>query len=257
MEVSKSRIKLYASLRQKKHRTAEGLFAVEGTKCVEETLSRFRLEALVALPQWLNEHHGLLRGLSEDKIFEANRLRMEQMSSLTTSPDVIAVYHIPQTEVPAPEDIAAELVLMLDGVQDPGNLGTIMRVADWFGIRNIIASPDTVDVYNPKTIQSTMGAIARVKVAYTDLPAFLQAASDIPVYGTLLDGENLYASELSANGILLMGNEGKGISPQVREYVTRRLKIPSFPPDSDTVESLNVAMATAITVAEFRRRRMI
>lgn len=256
MEVSKSRVKLYASLRQKKRRMAEGLFAVEGSKCVEDTLSRFRLEALVALPQWLNEHPHLLRVIPEDKVFEANRLRMEQMSSLSTSPDVMAVYHIPQTEVPAPEDISGKLVLMLDGVQDPGNLGTIMRVADWFGIRDIIASPDTVDVYNPKTIQSTMGAVGRVKVAYADLPSYLQAASDIPVYGTLLDGENLYASELGADGILLMGNEGKGISPEVREYVTRRLKIPSFPPDSDTVESLNVAMATAITVAEFRRRQI-
>ena len=149
-----------------------------------------------------------------------------------------------------------ELMLALDGVQDPGNLGTICRIADWFGIENIICSQDTADIFNPKAIQATMGAISRVHVHYTDLQKYLRNASDadIPVYGTFLDGDNIYEHRLSPHGIIVMGNEGKGISAGIAQNISRRLLIPNYPPERITTESLNVAVATAITCAEFRRR---
>ena len=148
------------------------------------------------------------------------------------------------------------LSLVLDRIQDPGNLGTIMRIADWFGIRQIICSHDTVDVFNPKVVQATMGAISRVKVVYEDLPEFLKSNPDVPCYGTFLDGENLYGTELSAHGFIVMGNEGQGISDEVARLTGRRLTIPSYPVGVATSESLNVGMATAIVVGEFRRRMM-
>ncbi|MDE5948480.1 MAG: RNA methyltransferase, partial [Prevotella sp.] len=137
----------------------------------------------------------------------------------------------------------------------PGNLGTIIRIADWFGIRDIFCSMDTADLYNPKVVQATMGSIARVNVVYTDLAEFLDSLDDsVPVYGTLLDGSDIYSQPLSSNGLIVMGNEGNGISPDIRRRVTRRLLIPSFS-EADTAESLNVAIATAITCSEFCRRR--
>jgi TrmH family RNA methyltransferase len=146
------------------------------------------------------------------------------------------------------------LCIALDGVQDPGNLRTIIRIADWFGIDTIICSLTTADAYAPKVVQATMGSIARVKVIYTDLVEYLKGLDkDIPIYGTLLDGENIYSKQLTPNGIIVMGNEGNGISPAVRELVNSHLLIPSYPPDRPSAESLNVAIATAITVAEFRR----
>ena len=147
-----------------------------------------------------------------------------------------------------------QLSIALDGIQDPGNLGTIIRIADWFGIRDIICSEDTVDAWNPKVVQATMGSIARVNIIYFNLPQFIDTLPhDYPVYGTLLDGENIYTQSLTSHGLIVMGNEGNGISPEVRSRVNRRLLIPSYRTD-DTAESLNVAIATAITCSEFRRR---
>ncbi|MCQ2208297.1 MAG: RNA methyltransferase [Paludibacteraceae bacterium] len=144
---------------------------------------------------------------------------------------------------------------MLDRVQDPGNLGTIIRIADWFGIRNIVCSNDTVDVFNPKTVQATMGALARVKVHYADLVPFLKSLpNDFPVFGTFLEGDNIYQMDLPQKAVIIMGNEGNGISKEVGQLVNKKLFIPSFPPNEPTSESLNVAVATAITCAEFRRR---
>ena len=147
-------------------------------------------------------------------------------------------------------------MLALDDVQDPGNMGTIVRLADWFGIRDIVCSEATADCFNPKVVQATMGAITRVRVHYLPLPGLLEKAlSDgIPVYGTFLDGDDIYGAELSADGILVMGNEGKGIGPDVEKCVSRRLYIPSYPGGTATSESLNVAVATAVACAEFRRR---
>jgi len=147
------------------------------------------------------------------------------------------------------------LCLALDEVQDPGNLGTIIRIADWFGIEHIFCSQGTADVYNPKVVQATMGALARVHVHYVNLSELIDSLPDIPVYGTFLDGTNIYEQELSQTGIIVMGNEGNGISPEVRKVINRRLYIPNYPANRPTSESLNVAVATAITCAEFRRRK--
>jgi TrmH family RNA methyltransferase len=145
---------------------------------------------------------------------------------------------------------------VLDGIQDPGNLGTIIRLVDWFGIKNLICSPDTADVYNPKTVQASMGGIARMQVFYQSLPELLDELKDIPIYGTFLDGANLYQEKLTAAGLIVMGNEGNGIRPAVEKRIANRLYIPNFPPGTESTESLNVAVATAITCAEFRRQQM-
>ena len=168
--------------------------------------------------------------------------------------DVLAVFKRPDWSLDE-ADPSTSLVLALDGIQDPGNLGTIIRLADWFGIEHIVCSPDTADVFSPKTVQATMGALAHVKVHYTELEDYLkaQAARQIPLFGTFLDGENMYTKELSANGIIVMGNEGNGIRPQIEKLINQKLYIPSFPPERETSESLNVAIATAVICAEFRR----
>ena len=258
MEISKAKIKTYASLGMRKHRVSQGLFMAEGLKCVLETLPFFDLEALVVTPALLQEQ-GLPPGVDPQCVYTSSPRGMEQLSNLSTAPQMIAVYRMPERRTPSPADISEELVLALDGVQDPGNLGTITRAADWFGIRYIIASPQTVDIFNPKAVQATMGAIGRVHICYTGLPEYLdryRSETGMPVYGTLLDGINIYEAPVKPKGIIVMGNEGKGLTPQVRRLVDSPLLIPSYPPDKPTVESLNVAMATAITLAEFRRRLM-
>ena len=164
-----------------------------------------------------------------------------------------SLYEMPQSKFDE-SSLASNLVIALDRVQDPGNLGTIMRIADWFGITDIICSLDTVDVYNPKVVQATMGAISRVKVHYLDLANLIKQNPNIPVYGTFLDGRNIYETSLTPHGIVVMGNEGQGISNEIGALIKRRLFIPSYPQERPTSESLNVGMATAITIAEFRRR---
>ena len=178
---------------------------------------------------------------------------LRQASLLRAPQQVLALFPLPEYRLDAslPQE---NLCLALDGVQDPGNMGTIVRIADWFGIADIICSHETVDVFNPKAVQATMGALARVRVHYTDLPAFIRQ-SGAPTFGTLLDGQDIYSQPLGSNGLIIMGNEGNGISAQVRPLVTHRLLIPSFPPDRPTTDSLNVAIATSIVCAEFRRRQ--
>lgn len=250
MEISKGKIKLFASLSAKKHRQKEGLFMVEGTKCVLDTLSYFDLYGLIATNVWLESHSV---NFPSEKLMLVSEKVMSQISSLSTPPDVIAIYQLPQWNIDETK-IKNELTLILDGIQDPGNLGTIVRIADWFGIHQIIASRDTADIFNSKSIQATMGAISRVKVFYTDIVGFIKAYPTMPVYGTLLDGENIYEMELSDKGFIIMGNEGNGISAEIRSMVNQPLFIPPYPIGVETSESLNVGVATAITVAEFRRR---
>lgn len=240
--------RLVASLDEAKSRRENGLFVAEGTKCVLDTIGHFRCRYFLATSPWLESHDV---SVGEDIVYRASRADMERMSHFSTAPDVMAVY-----EIPAPPEMPRldhGLFLALDRVQDPGNLGTIMRIADWFGINMILCSRDTVDLYNPKVIQATMGAVSRVRLIYTDLPETLGKAT-VPVYGTFLDGDNIFASRLSADGIIVMGNEGSGISRDVEECVDVRLTIPPYPIDAVTSESLNVGMATSIVVAEFRRR---
>ncbi len=241
---------MVASLGSSKGRRENGCFIAEGTKCVFDTLDHFSCRYLIATAQWVEENAS---NISNYYPIIAKRSEIAQMSQLSTPSNVIAVYDIPDIQLDE-SIISSELSIALDRVQDPGNLGTIIRIADWYGIRNIICSHDTVDLYNPKVIQATMGAISRVGVRYCDLALFLKSHQNLPIYGTFLDGKNIYDSELSNSGIIVMGNEGQGISKEIENLVSSKLLIPSYPQNQPTSESLNVSMATAITVAEFRRR---
>lgn len=247
--ISKATIKKIHALDMRKFRRNERLFVAEGPKLVDELCATMKPVYIAALPEWISENAKIVSGTEYD-IVSPDEL---QRASLQKNPQqVIALFPIPEHRF-CTEQLRNELVLMLDGVQDPGNLGTIARIADWFGIRNILCSTETADIYNPKAVQATMGALARVKFHYTDLLQLL-SQYDGPVYGTFLDGENIYGQELSENGIIVMGNEGKGISQGVGEMINRRLYIPNYPIGTQTTESLNVAIATSIVCAEFRRR---
>lgn len=236
---SKAQIKQVRLLQQKKFRDELGLFVAEGEKCVEELQKGF--EQVVLFREGEN----------------ATRTEIEQMSGLQTPQGVVAVFRKePRAERQELRD-ESRLILALDGVQNPGNLGTIIRTCDWFGVREIVCSRDTADCYNPKVVQATMGALVRVRVTYEDLPSWLSTARSqgTAIYGTLLDGENLYRQEkISTPAIIVMGNEGNGISDEVRRIITHPIRIPSYPEDAETSESLNVSIATAIVLAEARRQ---
>lgn len=271
-KISKAQVKFVRSLQLKKVRDAEGLFVAEGEKCVEELRRGFELvyyiqtaEKPQAGPRPATPDR-TQTGLRPDRILLATPTEIEQMSSLKTPQGVIGVFKKPVSEAVCQSK--AGLILVLDGVQDPGNLGTIIRTCDWFGVHEIVCSKDTADCYNPKVVQATMGALARVKVRYVDLVEWLEGIrnqeSGIRIYGTLLDGKNMYevldrtlgtrANEVHA---IIMGNEGNGISAEVRKFITDPIYIPTYPnkETSDVVESLNVSIATAIVLAEFRRPR--
>ena len=224
-----------------------GMRAFAGNFTPEELREAVREDTILVSVMMVNNEIGAVEPVT------VKRADMERMSHLSTPPEVMAVYDIPSNELDESE-FRHNLTIVLDRVQDPGNLGTIMRIADWFGIRQIVCSHDTVDVYNPKVVQATMGAISRVKVCYESLVDMLGRLDDVPVFGTFLDGDDIYSSELSGCGMIVFGNEGQGISPDVERLVSSRLTIPSFPPGAVTSESLNVGMAAAVTVAEFRRR---
>lgn len=242
--------KTTASLSDVKYRRKLGLFKAEGTKCVTDTINYFDLHSLFATESWLNTHS---INIPNNKIYIVNHADLKEMSAMVTVPDVIAVYHIPEVKF-RPETLTKQLVIALDDIQDPGNLGTIIRSADWFGIHNILCSKGCVDVYNPKTIQATMGAISRVNLYYGDLFQMIQSINPNNIYGTFLSGISIYDTELSTEGVIIMGNEGKGISDSIAALVNKKIFIPSYPIGSPTGESLNVATATAITIAEFRRK---
>lgn len=247
--LSKNKIKYIRSLELKKHRKEEQVFVAEGHKLVGDLLGHFSCRLILATSDWLKKHTGVIA----DEIVEVSQDELSRVSSLKTPQDVLAIFEQPDYAVD-PHVVSDSLCLALDDVQDPGNLGTIIRLADWFGIEHVFCSSGTVDVYNPKTVQATMGALARVKIHYCHLPSLLASLGDVPVYGTFLDGKNIYAESLSAHGLIIMGNEGNGISAEVASCVNKRLFIPNYPPQRETSESLNVATATAIICAEFRRR---
>jgi TrmH family RNA methyltransferase len=243
--LSKKEIKQVKQLEVKKHRQEEGLFVAEGPKVVGDLLRNgFRPAAIYATPDFVTP---VIAGITN---ITADELR--RISFLQHPQQVVGVFHIPQTRtLPAPHG----LCLALDGVQDPGNLGTIIRIADWFGIDCIYCSPDTADAWNPKVVQATMGSIARVNIYYINIEQLLQSTA-LPVYGTLLDGDSIYAQPLTEEGIIVMGNEGNGISQAVRPLIAHKLFIPSYR-EGDRAESLNVSVATAVVCAEFRRRKGI
>ena len=248
--ISKNQIKHIRSLEMRKNRERHGMFVAEGPKVVADIMAAYEPVTLIATEEWYQQNHITPRTadatVTEDELRKASFLQHPQQ--------VMAVFNIPRRQI-SPDACSDSLCLALDRIQDPGNLGTIIRLADWFGIEHIFCSPNTADVYNPKTVQATMGALARVQVHYIALADFLQSLpADIPVYGTFLDGKNIYTQPLSAHGIIVMGNEGNGICPAVSQHINRRLYIPSYPPSRSTSESLNVAIATAVVCAEFRRQ---
>ncbi len=251
MEISKTKASLLATLSSKKMREKHKLFLVEGAKCVFDMLGAFDIVNLIATEEWLLNNKVPL-GIGEKLILTAGEEVMKKISSLSTPPKVIAVFSMPSDDSKEIILNNEELYLMLDGIQDPGNLGTIIRTADWFGFDKVICSKDTADVYNPKTIQSTMGSLKRVKVYYADLVKVLSRNPINHIYGTLLEGENIFKKSLSQSGVIIMGNEGKGLSKEIKELITDPLFIPPTKEDSHG-ESLNVAIATAITIAQFRK----
>ena len=249
--LSKNKIKYIHSLELKKNRKEEGVFIAEGHKLVGDLLGHFPCKLIVALPNWLEKNPKV----TADEIIEVSPDELSRASLLKTPQDVLAIFEQPHYETQT-DIMKHSLCLALDDVQDPGNLGTIIRLADWFGIENIFCSHGTVDVYNPKVIQATMGALARVKLHYCDLVKLIASVKDIPIFGTFLDGNNIYGEDLSKNGLIIMGNEGNGVSKEVSKLINKKLYIPNYPTSRETSESLNVAIATAIVCAEFRRRSM-
>lgn len=239
--VSKNQIKLITSLQQKKYRIANKLFFAEGVKGIQELLdSDFVLEHLYTTQNDFD-------AVSKEKKTIVSASDLKKLTALATSNSCLAVFKMP-TEKPI---IETGLIVALDSIRDPGNLGTILRLCDWFGIQQVLCSKETVDVYNPKVVQATMGSIARVNINYIDLNAFV-ATTKLPVFGTFMDGTNIYKSVLPKEGIIIMGNEANGISTELEKLATSRLTIPRFG-DLQKTESLNVATATAIVLSEFCR----
>lgn len=263
MSISKQKIKLIHSLDSKKGRRESGLFIAEGPKVVGDLLELMPARLIIATAEWLKVNK---QYIDNAEIIEVSEEELKKASLLQHPQKVLALFSIPNYTdgnenslvnllTKKDENDKQKLTIALDGVQDPGNLGTIIRIADWFGISDIICSNDTVDAFSPKVVQATMGSIARVRVHYTNLENIIKALPErFPVYGTFLDGCDLYEKPLSVGGIIIMGNEGKGISQPVKSLVNHRLLIPNYPKGRNTADSLNVAIATAITCAEFRRR---
>ena len=250
--ISKNQIKYIRQLEQKKFRKREKCFVAEGPKVVGDLMRQYQPKAIFATEDWNGV--GLTGPVPVSRVTDDE---LHRINFLQTPQQVLALFPIPDHSTNPNYSLFTNhysLSLALDGIQDPGNLGTIIRIADWFGIDTIYCSEDTADAYNPKVVQATMGSLAHVHIIYTDLiQLFDKLPKDFPIYGTLLDGNDIYQQPLSEHGIIVMGNEGNGISEAVRQHVTHRLLIPNFH-QGDSAESLNVAIATAITCSEFRRR---
>lgn len=249
MELSKTKFNIYKSLSTSKMRKKLGLFTVEGEKSVADTISDFDADCVIAVSEEFSRINHLYGTICP--VYSVTSEQMDKLSNLSTPSSIMAIYKMPER---VDDNLIAHnngLYVVLDGIQDPGNLGTIIRTCHWFGIKQIYASKDTVDIYNPKTVQSTMGSISKVNIYYCDLKDLISKNPDMPVYGLLLEGRDIFKEELEARGFIVMGNEGKGISDDIRKMITSPLTIP--PTSSEHGESLNVAVATAITVALFRR----
>jgi TrmH family RNA methyltransferase len=240
--VSKNQIKLITGLQQKKYRKQHNLFFAEGIKVVQELLnSNFELHQLFTT-------ENIFTGLDKSRVEVVTEAELKKISALTTPQTCLALFTIPD-ERPVPDN---GLIVALDDVRDPGNLGTIIRLCDWFGIGHVVCSDQCVDVYNPKVVQATMGSLTRVNVVYTNLTDYLKKTS-LPVFGTFMDGATIYSKELPQDGIIVMGNEANGISAEAEALCSDRIAIPRFG-DLKQTESLNVATATAIILSEFRRK---
>jgi len=257
--LSSGQIKYVSALRVKKYREKSGQFIAEGEKLVGDLISgSFSIAAVYGSPSWIQANGPLLikKGIP---FFKTLPQEMERISTLSTPSPVLAVVEIPEPPSFTPESGSLHpegcIYLALDNIRDPGNLGTILRIADWFGITTVFCSEQSVELYNPKVIQATMGSIARVRVIYCDLVKVLSGLSlKIPVFGAFLEGDNLFKQDIPSEAVILIGNESHGISPELEPYITRKLVIPSFgPTKTGKAESLNASVATAIICAEFRR----
>ena len=245
MELSKSKFNIFASLGSAKMRKKHRLFTVEGEKSVSDTINNFDVVAIVCVKGNIFDF-----SLGHGPVYEVSIDEMRRLSNLMTPSSIMAVYTLPKSDQSAVKHIDNGLYVLLDGIQDPGNLGTIIRTCHWFGIFTIFASKDTVDIYNPKTVQSTMGSISKVEIVYCDLEKLLEDNPDMPVYGTFLDGKNIFATKLEKRGFIVMGNEGNGVSNDILDLCDEYLYIPM----SKEVESLNVGIATSILLYELNRR---
>ena len=243
--LSKSQISLIKSLHQKKYRKEHQLFLVEGFKSISEFInSNYIVHSVYCVKDMISN---LPKSIQKQKLFEVTVNELEKISTLQTPQGILAILEIPHFQISKPKDI----VIVLDGIQDPGNMGTIIRTADWFGFREIICSENTVDVYNPKVIQASMGSLARVNVSYHSLTAILKN-STLPKYGTLLSGKNVFNINWPKEGFLIFGSEGNGISPDILDLITHPVTIPG----SGQTESLNVAISAAICCAEIKRNTL-
>lgn len=235
--LSKNEVKYIQSLYHKKTREAEGVFVVEGPKMIEELLqSDYRIRKLYAVDEWMKPSN------VDAEITIVDEGELQRISGLQTANQVLAV--VEQKQMTGEPVLKGQLSLVLDNIQDPGNLGTIIRIADWFGVKQIIASENTVELYNPKVIQSTMGSFVRVTMWYNDLSSFLQKTT-VPVYGALLNGSSVFEMDAVSEGLLLIGNESKGVSSELQQYITEPITIPRI----GGAESLNAAVATGIILS--------
>ncbi|MFO7668468.1 MAG: RNA methyltransferase [Bacteroidales bacterium] len=256
--ISIAKSKLIRSLERKKNREEHKLFVVEGVKMVQELLGASNpyapeVKEIFATGGWMDRYAETVgEGIG---LNEASEQELRRVSHLVTPQQVLAIVRIPEQELD-PARLSGEIVLGLEAIRDPGNLGTIVRTADWFGIRHILCTPDSVDLYNPKVVQATMGAMARCRVYYTALEPLLQhpAMSHKPVYGTFPRGENIYEASIEPAALILFGNESNGLSGQYDRYIRGRLSIPSFTGERNGPESLNLASSVAVVCSEIRRR---
>ncbi len=264
--LSKTKIKHYRTFHAKKTREAESKFIVEGTKMVEELFATsLKIDTLVATEEWFNtfrhcgfdpQSHVYCKEVASQvrndiKVFSATEAELQAISTLQNPQQVWALVEKPRNKT---QFSSQGLILALDGIQDPGNMGTILRIADWFGVAQVLCSPDCVELYNPKVVQASMGAIFRVPVLHGNLQNFFAACSHSNIFAADLEGENVYSANLPTNSILVMGNEGNGLSKEIKNCIQKKLHIPSFKQSGETSESLNVAVATAVLCSEFKRR---
>ena len=253
--ISKSKIRFIRSLQNKKVRDEERLFVIEGDKLVREFLAaRFTVRMLIAKPEFLSSLlPEMIQNINEIEAVSYEELK--QMSTLKTPHNALAIVQMPESEMIVSE-IIKQFCVALDFVQDPGNMGTIIRAAGWFGIKNIVCSVDCVDVYNSKVIQASMGALLHVNVFYTDLKTLFTNAikNSVPVYGTMLDGKSIYDHKLDNKGIILLGNESKGISDELIPFITEKIRIPKYSNAKEGIDSLNVGMAASVVFSEFLRK---
>ena len=252
MEISKTKISRFSQLRNKKFRNEYGLFLVEGTKGVLDSIPAFCLENLIATKEWITDNSSDIQDIEAERILTATQKDLDKISSLSNPAQVIAVFRLPVEQLNLSRPLPADCYIVLDGIQDPGNLGTIIRTAHWFGIKHIFCSKDTVDAFNPKTVQSTMGSLAKVHVTYCDIIELLRSNPKLRSYALDLNGDNLFEQSSLSSGFFIFGREGSGLRSDVKKEVSDFLTIPPAIKENHP-DSLNVAVAAAITMAQIKK----